>query len=259
MSIRRQQHREQFQQRQPNWWSNLVLRVLLRLLLVVAGLLGAPISAVRVLVCENGAEHTTAVVASIEQSELSRPNVSRELAAALGWGPDAGEPQVYRRDGRPLLAPFDATQLQDGELLYLVRPGRHWMWPSGDVQHRIELDSDDFTDRHEQHYDGEGMERQRTTQEPWAAGLPPPVLTRLANSPRLFSVENFISEDEVDALVRTTEEGAAAFALKRSVTGANGAEESTTRTSENSFDTDSVRTKICLKTLYTEAYEGLFL
>lgn len=213
MPIRQQQHRAQ----QPKRWSILMLRLLLRqVLLMAAGLLGAPISAVQVLVCENGADYTTAVVASIGHGELGRPNVSRELAAALGWEPGAGEPQVHRRDGRPLLAPFDATQLQDGELLYLVRPDRHWMWPTGDVQQRIELDSDDFTDRH---YDGEGLERQRTMQEPWAAGLPPPVLTRLANSPRLFSVENFISEDEVDALVQTTEDGASAFALKRSVTG----------------------------------------
>ncbi len=231
------------QLRQHRWWSILVLQPVL-LLWVAPGILG-PILAVQVSVCENGADSRTAVLASIEDSESGRRNVSRELAAALGWGP-AVEPQVRRRDGRPLLAPVDATQLHDGELLYLVRPGRHWLWPTGDVPHRIELDSDDLIDRSESHYDASGVKRQRTTQEPWAAGLPPPVLTRLANSPRLFSVENFIADDEVDALIRTTQEGASAFALKRSVTGANGAEESTTRTSENSFDTDSVRIKTCL-------------
>ena len=214
------------------------------LMWVAPGILG-PILAVQVLVCENGEDSSAAVLASIEDSESGRGNVSRELAAALGWGP-AVEPHVHRRDGRPLLAPVDATQLQDGELLYLVRPGRHWLWPTGDVSHRIELESDDWTDRSESQYDVSKMKRPRATQEPWAAGLPPPVLTRLANSPRLFSVENFIAEDEVESLIRTTREGASAFALKRSVTGANGAEESTTRTSENSFDTDSVRIKLHL-------------
>lgn len=208
--------------------------VLLPLLMALVGLLG-PITAVRVLVCENGASSTSAVEVSVEDSS----NVALALAAALSWAPDI-EPQVHRRDGLKLVAPVDATQLRDSELIYLVRPGRHWMWPTGDVRHRIELDQ---TDRDEPHDNGEGVTRRhwQSQPEPWAAGLAPPILTRLANSPRLFSVENFIARDEIDALIRTTTKGASAFAMQRSTTGMNGDKQSTIRTSENSFDTDSVR------------------
>ena len=106
-----------------------LLSVPLLQLLLAAIWLGAPISAMRLLVCENGADSTTAVEAIIEASAAGAV-VSRALIAALGWAPDV-EPQLHRHDGRRLPEPVDTTQLQEGELIYLVRPGMHWLWPTG--------------------------------------------------------------------------------------------------------------------------------
>ena len=88
-----------------------VLRPPLRLLLAAIWL-AAPIPAVRLLVCENGADPTAAVEATVEDGAAGAA-ISRVLIAALGWAPDV-EPQLHRHDGRRLAEPVAATQLQEG-------------------------------------------------------------------------------------------------------------------------------------------------
>ena len=88
-----------------------VLRPPLRLLLAAIWL-AAPIPAVRLLVCENGADPTAAVEATVEDGAAGAA-ISRVLIAALGWAPEV-EPQLHRHDGRRLAEPVAATQLQEG-------------------------------------------------------------------------------------------------------------------------------------------------
>ena len=180
--------------------------MLLLLLLLLPLLSGT--AAVRLRACESGAEPADAVEVSVDAGVTSgSAGAAFAVAAALGWEPGV-EPFLHREDGRRVPPPVAASQLAEGELIYAVHPNRHWLWPTGAVRRRRELTA----------LTPSGAE------EPWAPGLPPPILTTLATAPRLFSVENFLSDGEVEELLDNTKKGQSAFALKRSSTGANGAD-----------------------------------
>ena len=107
--------------------------------------------------------------------------------------------------------------LEEDQLLFTVLPNRHFIWPAFHVGYKTEVP---------------GVTS--------ASPNKPMTLETLSDSPRVFMLENFLSEQDADDLIHNaltiTEEG---FALKRSTTGAKGAEISTHRTSENAFDTVS--------------------
>jgi hypothetical protein len=94
------------------------------------------------------------------------------------------------------------SALRDGDRLFLVPPYRHFVWPTFFVGHRVEVPGVASA------YAGK-----------------PITLETLSESPRVFEVENFFSEQDAEDLIEFTlgidDE---VYGLKRSTTGAKGSE-----------------------------------
>lgn len=169
---------------------------------------------VAVKVHANGASQPMAEL-TLRPGEHRSMRDLRKAAGALA-GPDcaAGDCRVFTHYGYEVKS---LGALSEGQQLFLVPPDRHFVWPTFGVGHRVEL--------------------------PGVASAckgKPIVLTTLAESPRVFEVENFLSEQDADDLVAfTLSIDDDVYGLKRSTTGAKGSEVSSQRTSENAFDTSS--------------------
>ena len=104
--------------------------------------------------------------------------------------------------------------IKNNDSIYMVPKGRWFMWPTYEVGHKVHIDHVNTT-----------------------SGLPI-IMETLSKSPRVYSLKNFISDDEAEQLIENaltiTEEN---YRLKRSSTGAQGYHVDNYRTSEGAFDT----------------------
>ena len=104
--------------------------------------------------------------------------------------------------------------IKNDDNIYMVPTGRWFMWPTHEIGHSVQLDHVHTS-----------------------TGLPI-VMETLSQSPRVYSLKNFISEAEAEQLIENaltiTEEN---YRLKRSSTGAQGYHVDNYRTSEGAFDT----------------------
>ena len=162
----------------------------------------------------NGASEPAGELTLRPEAHRSMRDLRRAAGALAGPACAKGDCRVFTHFGYEVKS---LGALTEGQQLFLVPPDRHFVWPTFGVGHRVELP---------------GV----------ASAYPgkPITLTTLAESPRVFEVENFFSEQDADDLVAFTlgidDE---VFGLKRSTTGAKGSEVSSQRTSENAFDTSS--------------------
>ena len=105
---------------------------------------------------------------------------------------------------------MNLSQIRDGERVYCVPQGLHFVWPSMEVGHRV---------------------------VPQNARSPIPgksiALTQLSTRPRVFGVENFVAPDEIELLLRVNR-----AAMTPSEVGYGGWQDET-RTSSTSWDEDS--------------------
>lgn len=169
---------------------------------------------VAVQVHANGASQPVAELTLRPGEHRSMRDLRKAAGALVGPACAAGDCRVFTHYGYEVKS---LGALSEGQQLFLVPPDRHFVWPTFGVGHRVELP---------------GV----------ASACPgnPIVLTTLAESPRVFEVENFLSEQDADDLVAfTLAIDDDVYGLKRSTTGAKGSEVSSQRTSENAFDTSS--------------------
>jgi hypothetical protein len=122
-----------------------------------------------VRLCRNG-EHTPFATLTVESGSTNL----RRAAGNLLPGCERGSCRVFDQYG------FEATDpsaLTEGQLLFLVPEGRHFVWPAFHVGH--------------------------TATWPGKVALPPRPITleTLSESPRVFRVTNFLSESDADALI----------------------------------------------------------
>jgi len=131
------------------------------------------------------------------------------------------------------------ADLKVGDAVYVVPENRLFMWPSHEVGHKTAVHHVETPNKR------------------------PIVLETLSQRPRVFRLENFITDDESDHLVEhalSIEDEA--FKLKRSSTGATGYTVDSKRTSEGAFDVGSPTAlaikKRCFDLLGIRPYEESF-
>eukprot|EP01084_Bolivina_argentea_P181574 313583_1 len=109
---------------------------------------------------------------------------------------------------------FKSSPLQSKlHRLYMIPPDRHFMWPTVEVGHVVEIPP---------------------TVATGPQGLPR--LITLSTSPKVYLLEKFFSEEEGEQIVQSAkDETEAAFKLKRSEVGTKGNLNSLYRTSYNAF------------------------
>ncbi|OQR87192.1 hypothetical protein ACHHYP_09410 [Achlya hypogyna] len=123
--------------------------------------------------------------------------------------------RVFNGRGQ-LIESYDG--IEENERLYLVAPGLHFVWPFVELGHKVSVQS---------------------TQSPTEK---PIVLESFNESPRVFLIHDFFTNEEADGLVkRILEIDNEHSKLQRSYVGhENGAKKtSTVRTSDNAFDSES--------------------
>ncbi|KAH9139441.1 hypothetical protein AeRB84_016284 [Aphanomyces euteiches] len=130
--------------------------------------------------------------------------------------------RVYTGTGKAIRSFED---LSPNDKLYLVPEGLLFVWPFAEFGHRVVLES---------HQSPTGK---------------PIILESFSDSPRVFKIYNFFTNDEADKLVHHVSSiTAKADRLKRSAIGLVGdGEETPLRTSENAYDSDSPTAKAILK------------
>jgi len=109
------------------------------------------------------------------------------------------------------------ADISDGDRLYVVAPGLFFVWPFIELGHKVFVDS---------------------ATSPTGK---PMILESMSDSPRVFHVKNFFSDEEADQLIENALSiSDEATKLKKSKVGTNDQSSlSSVRTSENAFDTES--------------------
>ncbi len=136
---------------------------------------------------------------TLRPQEIRRPSDLREAASALLPACDEDECRVFTQFGYEVKALWALTE---GQRLFLVPPYRHFVWPTFHVGHRVELPGVASA------YSGKRV-----------------TLETVSESPRVFVVDNFLSQQDADELIDfTLGIDDDVYGLKRSTTGAKGAE-----------------------------------